>query len=100
MDQYLTLIFCALFTYVLVAYIFESTFQTTRSKEHRRSLGMKIVDPPELNFEFDHSPRVRKLGGRAALVVDPTDTLHGHLDITSKKKFHIRAASIFLEGLF
>jgi len=99
MDQYITLLFSILFTYVLMAYIFESGFQTTRYKEHRRGLSIKKGDHPELSFKFNHSPEVRKLDRRAALVVEPADTLHGHLDVTSRTNFHIRAASIFLEGL-
>lgn len=90
-EQYITLMFCAVFAYVLMTYIFESRFQTRRYREHPRGLGIKIVDPPELNFHL------RRLKEGAALVVDPDDTLQfGHYQ---QKKFHIRAGSIFLEGL-
>ncbi|KFY36151.1 hypothetical protein V494_05274 [Pseudogymnoascus sp. VKM F-4513 (FW-928)] len=59
---------------------------------------MKKEDYPELSFKLGSNLGVSKRGEAAASVVDPADPLHGHVEITSRKNFRIRAASIFLEG--
>ncbi|KFY01388.1 hypothetical protein V490_00937 [Pseudogymnoascus sp. VKM F-3557] len=81
-----------------MAYTFESIFLTTLYDTQPRNPTMKKEDHPELSFKLNNNPGVRKRGEAADSVVDPADPLHGHVEITSKNDFRIRAASIFLEG--
>lgn len=83
-----------------MAYTFESVFLTTLYDTQSTNPAMKKEDRPELSFKLGSNPGVSKRGEAAASVVDPADPLHGHVEITSRKNFRIRAASIFLEGWF
>ena len=50
---------------------------------------------PELSLTLGSSPEVKQ---NATVALSPGDAVHGRLDITSKRSFHVRRASIFLEG--
>lgn len=63
-----------------------------------KSLSTAWAEMPELSLVLGSSPEVNGLKKNATVALSPGDAVHGRLDITCKRSFHVRRASIFLEG--